>query len=201
MYVFRPCPLFTLLSLTIVQASLLVAVRGTVTLVNFLILMPFLSFILTKYFHLDAKWKDFRLSQGSGLLAIVGFAAIALANTPAVLIFGLVSLSLGSAFAVTSRSLATSLVAPDHVGTLYAAATLIQSLGTIISGPLFAYTFSLGMHFGDAWLGLPFLQAALLFILVFIAVSCIRLESLKRSVVEDGDVQEVGVSVEHGNDS
>lgn len=175
---------------SIARASLLITVRGVVTITNFIILMPLVSFIVTKYLHLEATRRDYRLSQQSGLLATLGFFVTAVATTPSVLITGLVMLSVGSAFAVTSRSLATSLVPQDLVGTLYSAASVMQSLGALVAGPLFAYTFKFGMRLGGGWLGLPFLQAGFLFILAVISVSCVRLELSKQAAVEDGNLQE-----------
>ncbi|BDD57514.1 hypothetical protein MAP00_002868 [Monascus purpureus] len=175
---------------SIARASMLITVRGVVIITNFIILMPLVSFIVTKYFHLEATRRDYRLSQQSGLLATLGFFVIAVATAPSVLITGLVMLSVGSAFAVTSRSLATSLVPQDLVGTLYSAASVMQSLGALVAGPLFAYTFKFGMRLGEGWLGLPFLQAGFLFILAVISVSCVRLELSKQAAVEDGNPQE-----------
>lgn len=152
--------------------------------------MPLLSYLITKYLHWEPTWKDFRLSQGCGLLATIGFAIIALAAVPAVLVLGLVAISLGSALAVTSRSLATSLVAADHVGTLYSAAAVMQSLGNLVAGPLFACGFNLGMRLGEEWLGLPFLLAALLFVIVFAAISCIRLDAIGSRSSDDWDLYE-----------
>jgi MFS family permease len=97
-----------------------------------------------------------------------------LAPVPTLLICGLVILSLGSAFLITARSLATSLVPPDHVGTLYSAIAISQSLGILVAGPLFAYLFRIGLHLGGAWLGLPFLQAGLLYVIATVAIWCIR---------------------------
>lgn len=160
--------------LTFLQASLLISLRGIFNLTNYLVIMPALSFVAAKYLNLHGKHRDYRLSQGSGLISIIGFLAIGLAPVPALLICGLVILSLGSAFLITARSLATALVPPDQVGTLYSAIAISQSLGILISGPLFAYLFRIGLHFGGAWMGLPFLLAGLLYVIATIAVWCIR---------------------------
>jgi hypothetical protein len=156
------------------QASLLISLRGIFNLANYLVVMPALSFVAAKYLNLHGKHRDHRLSQGSGLVSIIGFLVIGLAPVPALLICGLVVLSLGSAFLITARSLATGLVPPDQVGTLYSAIAISQSLGILISGPLFAYLFRIGLHFGGAWMGLPFLQAGLLYVIATIAMWCIR---------------------------
>lgn len=150
--------------------------------------MPFLSFLAGKYLNLHGKRRDWRLSQGSGLLSIIGFAAMGLAPVPALLICGLVILSLGSAFMITARSLVTALVAPDHVGTLYSAIGLSQAIGQFIAGPLFAYLFRLGMHLGDAWMGMPFLQAAVFFAVATVAVWRVRIQP--SSLSEDEEQRE-----------
>jgi MFS family permease len=133
------------------------------------------SFLAARYFNLHGKQRDYRLSQGSGILSLIGFAAMGLAPVPVLLIGGLVIMSLGSAFMITMRSLVTSLVLPDHVGTLYSAIGISQALGMFVAGPLFAYLFKLGMHLGNAWMGMPFLQAALFYMVATIAVWRVRI--------------------------
>jgi MFS family permease len=147
--------------------------------------MPTLTFLAAKHLDVHGKYSDHFMSKGSGVLSIIGFTAIFLAPTPAVLIGGLVILSIGSAFIITTRSLATSLVRPDHVGTLYSAIAIAQGLGTVVSGPLFANLFQLGMHLGNAWLGLPFLQAAVFFSVAVTAVWHVRLGPSPRADDEE----------------
>lgn len=113
-----------------------------------------------------------------------------LAPVPVLLIWGLVILSLGSSFMITTRSLVTSLVSPDHVGTLYSGIGVSQALGTFVAGSLFAYLFRLGMHLGDAWMGMPFLQAALFFVVATMAVWRVRIQSSQLSSSEDVEQRE-----------
>ena len=138
--------------------------------------MPLTSTLMTKRLHLSPEHKDFRLSQFCGLLACIGLALLALAPLPVVLVLGLVVLSLGSAVSVTARSLATSFVAEDQIGMLYSATAVMTSLGTVAAGPFFAYAFRLGLNFGRAWSGLPFLISAVLFSITLGAFCCIRLD-------------------------
>ncbi|CAI7599947.1 unnamed protein product [Penicillium glandicola] len=160
---------------SISRASLLISLRGIFSLVTYLIIMPILTFLAAKHLNLRGKRSDHFLSKGSGVLSVIGFAAIFLAPTPAILIGGLVILSIGSAFMITTRSLATSLVQPDHAATLYSAIGIAQGGGTLLSGPLFANLFRLGMHLGPVWMGLPFLQASLFFAVAVAAVWHVRL--------------------------
>ncbi|CAI7565045.1 unnamed protein product [Penicillium bialowiezense] len=158
------------------RSSLLISLRGIFALVTYLLLMPFVSFVAAKYFNLHGKRSDHIMSKGSGILSVIGFMAVFIGPNPAFLIGGLVVLSIGSAFMVTTRSLATSLVVPDHVGTLYSAIGIAQGVGLLVSGPLFANLFRLGLHLGKAWMGLPFLMAAVFFIFAVVAVWNVKLE-------------------------
>lgn len=101
-----------------------------------------------------------------------GFVLVAIATAPSLYVAGLVLLSLGSAFVVTTRSLVTAFVRPDQIGRLYSAAAVVQSIGTLVAGPWFAQLFDAGLQIG--WLGLPFLLAGVLFGLATLAVSLVR---------------------------
>ncbi|KAJ5945417.1 hypothetical protein N7516_005585 [Penicillium verrucosum] len=170
---------------SISRASLLISLRGIFSLVTYLVIMPILSFLVTKHLNLRGKRSDHFMSKGSGVLSIIGFAIISIAPTPAILIGGQVILSMGSAFIITTRSLATSLVQIDHAGTLYSAIAIAQGVGTLISGPLFANLFRLGMQLGTVWMGLPFFQASLFFAVAVAAVWHVRLGPSPRSNDEE----------------
>ncbi|PLN79614.1 MFS general substrate transporter [Aspergillus taichungensis] len=151
---------------SIANSSLLISLRGLITMANFLLLMPAFSSLLTKTLHLPNSLKDLRLSQVCSAVSALGLVAIATAPSRAVLILGIVLVSLGAAFAVACRSFVTTLVRPDHVGTLYTSAAAVSSVGMVIAGPLLAYTFRVGLHWGESWYGLPFLMAGGLYALV-----------------------------------
>ncbi|KAJ5405754.1 hypothetical protein N7465_007038 [Penicillium sp. CMV-2018d] len=170
---------------SIARSSLLISLRGISSLLTYSILMPALSALAIRYLNLHGKYKDHVMSKWSGVLSIIGFAVIFLAPTPVILITGQIILSTGSSFQITTRSLATALVLPDHVGTLYSAIAIAQSAGVLIAGPLFAGLFRLGIHLGGAWMGLPFLQASLLFALAVTAIWRIRLGPSARGVSEE----------------
>lgn len=132
--------------------------------------MPAITTLAAKYLNLHGKHRDSLQSKITGILSVVGFMLMGLAAQPGILIFGLVIGALGSAFMVSTRSLATALVLPDHVGTLYSAFAISQSIGVFVAGPLLANLFRLGMHLGGTWTGLPFLQTGLLFAIATAAV-------------------------------
>ncbi|KAJ5614803.1 hypothetical protein N7528_008457 [Penicillium herquei] len=173
---------------SIAKASLLVTIRGSVGLTTCLLLMPGLNWLSGKYLNLHGKYRDHWLSKITGIFSVVGFLIVGLAPTTGLLIFGLVVVAMGAAFGVNTRSLATALVVPDHVGTLYSTFAISQSMGVCVAGPLFAYLFKWGMHLGNAWLGLPFLQAGLFFVLATVAVWRIRVDQSLPG--DDGEQEE-----------
>ena len=64
----------------------------------------------------------------------------------------------------------TIFVPPDSVGTLYMAASLLQGIGVLVSGPLLTLTFRWGMSFGGFWLGMPYLLTFLHQFVVLMAI-------------------------------
>lgn len=86
----------------------------------------------------------------------------------------------GTGFRVALRSLVTTIVETEHesqtsdIGRLYALISLMEGVGTLIAGPGMAWTFRLGIKLGQAWLGLPFALATLLFILISPVMFMIR---------------------------
>ncbi|KAJ5108505.1 MFS general substrate transporter [Penicillium angulare] len=151
--------------LTTFKASLLISLRGIITLFNFLVLMPALYSLLTRYAHFSGNVKDLRLAQISSFVSAIGFIVMATAISRAILILGVVLLSLGAVFAVSCRTFVTSVVRPDRVATLYSSAAALTSVGSVVSGPLLAYSFRLGLSLGPSWFGLPFLLAGAIYLL------------------------------------
>ena len=121
--------------------------------------------------HLSALKTDKRIAQGSGALLVIGCVVVALAVSPTVLIMGLVLISLGDVFNVPVRSLATGLVDPSHLAVLYTVIEVMTQSGLFIGQPMLAAMFRWGLELGVAWLGLPFLFAAVFFMFALAAVS------------------------------
>ncbi|KAL4861124.1 hypothetical protein BDV12DRAFT_191282 [Aspergillus spectabilis] len=169
------------------RASLFLSVRGFVTLSAFLLVMPALSHLITKKTTLSALHKDQRLAQLSGILLSIGLAMIALAAIPAWYITGLVISALGAGFFVFARSLVTQLVTPAQRSTLYAAIAVMQSVGSLVAGPLLASLFRAGLTMGRDKMGLPFLVAGALVFVGVGAVSVIRFKDAPVVCPGDGE--------------
>lgn len=90
---------------------------------------------------------------------------------------GLVIISLGGGYNVLIRSLLTSIVEANHVGTLYNTIAVTETVGLVIAGPLLSASFRRGLEMGGAWIGLPFIVAGGLFVTAIVVVFSIRLQN------------------------
>lgn len=146
--------------------------------------MPAWNYVATHFLDMHGKYRDYRTSQGSGLFLILGFTMMAFAPSPGILIAGVIVMSLGTALIMSSRSLATELVPADHVGTLYSVIAIFSAISTLIASPLMAYLFQIGMHMGEAWMGLPLLQGALLSLISTVAICRVHLGAPSYTLIQ-----------------
>jgi MFS family permease len=80
---------------------------------------------------------------------------------------GIIILALGTGQDSLLRSMTTELVDPSEISIVYSAITMLRAIGGSISGPIYAELYVVGMdHKNEGWLGLPFLFAGILFIVV-----------------------------------
>lgn len=64
------------------------------------------------------------------------------------------------------RSLLSSVVEPDVIGTLYTTLAIMDSVGSLVAGPVVASLFDLSMEMKGIWVGMPFLSSFILTCLV-----------------------------------
>lgn len=94
---------------------------------------------------------------------------------------GIVIYTLGSGLPVVIRTLATTVVEAktasktSDVGRLYALISLVTGIGNLIAGPSLAWAFGVGMRLGQAWVGLPFAIATVLFLVMAPVMFIIRI--------------------------
>ncbi|KAF4277199.1 hypothetical protein CNMCM8689_004908 [Aspergillus fumigatus] len=155
-------------SWSMAEASFLISLKGITNLSALLLILPAASKALDRF--LPPLRRDLRISIGSILTIVVGHVVMALAASPTIFIVGLSASSLGTGFFPALRSVATALVHEAEIGLLGTTIALTQSIGGIAAGPMMAGTFKLSMKLHGIWLGLPYISAtALVLILAFTA--------------------------------
>jgi len=136
--------------------------------------------------------KDLTVARGSQLIFILGSLGIALGFVPALFIagtylsknplqisleltkIGVIVFACGVGFPSAARSLITSLVHPDEVSRLYAFLAVIETVGSLIYGPVLSRAFGWGMDLGGLWSGMAFFICAILFAVVGLPIWLVR---------------------------
>lgn len=82
--------------------------------------------------------------------------------------------ALGSGFSSALRSLVTSLVHPDEVSRLYALIAVVDTIGTLLYGPVLSRAFGWGLDLGGPWTGMFFIVVAAIYIVIGLPVWLVR---------------------------
>ena len=174
------------------QASFLGSLEMGVELFMLVLVLPLITVIVPRLQRLSPSTKDKHIAEWSLVALAVGqlclgfapVAAVAITGTSAVgktrcaicngfgttlTSLGIVILALGAGQDSLLRSLATELVANSEVSTMYSAITMLRAIGGSVSGPFYAWLYTLGLRQRSAiWLGLPYLVAGALFVVALI---------------------------------
>lgn len=162
------------------KASYFTSFRAFAQLVANCLILPALDYILLKKLHLPSKVKDLRMAKVSMLIFSISFFILAIAPNIWVVTMAIVLFTLGSGFVSFARSLLSSLVSPDMIGTLYTAISVADSLGMMIAGPLVAGAYGKGLQLGPSWRGLPWLTS-----FAFCAVATIAMARIQIAIDDD----------------
>jgi MFS family permease len=71
----------------------------------------------------------------------------------------------GAGYNLILRSLLSELVEPQHRGALFNGVAAMETIGVMISSPLLAVSYQVGLRWDGIWLGLPFMVGGVLFTL------------------------------------
>jgi hypothetical protein len=144
------------------KAGLLLSIRAFFNIVLVLCIIPASSYYLTSYLHFTPKAKDLLLAQISAACIVIGAIVMALSPAAWLIIAGLGIFSLGVGLSSLNRSLITSLVDKQHIARLYAAIAIVQTTSGVVSGPIVAGLYAIGLKLKGPWLGLPFFGVAII---------------------------------------
>jgi MFS family permease len=175
------------------QAGYLLSIRALINIFVMLGLIPGLSHYLTRKLGLSSKDKDLLLSKFSVIFLVFGAFLIAASPTVGFTIIGLMIWTLGTGFVSLTRSLITTLVDEHHVGRLYAAVSIVETLGALSAGPLLATLYNLGLHWKGPWVGLPFFLLSLVSLIAGVEVwifGCVMRKARKEDASYRGEEEE-----------
>jgi len=162
-------------AMTISSASLLIPFSAALNFAVLVFILPWINSRPASNDSHDAAARDLTIARASIILLVLGLVGIALSPHIAVLVLAITVYALGAGYSGASRSLVTSFVERDQVGRLYAVLAMLDTAGTVVSGPTLSKIFSWGLALGGLWSGIPFFFAAALFGLVGVVIWVIHL--------------------------
>ncbi|KAJ5655118.1 MFS general substrate transporter [Penicillium lividum] len=155
--------------------SWLLSFRAVAQLLQFLLILPWVDRTMGKRFEREPRKKDLYLARVSILAITIGFGIMGIAPVVGLTMFGIAIYTTGSGFGTFARSLISSLMEPTMMGALYSTLGLMDTLGSLLAGPMMAWAFRWGMNMGGAWLGMPYLISAVLCGAMTVIIFLIRL--------------------------
>ncbi|KAK1833069.1 major facilitator superfamily domain-containing protein [Podospora conica] len=141
------------------DATFILTIRHAASLVTLLVVLPSASWFCVDRLGMQGVYKDLWLARASAAFGAVGCLLVAAAPNGYFLAFAFLWMSLGAGISSLTRSLLNALVEEHHVGTLNSLISFMETTGALVAGPLLAESLSVGMEWGDSWIGLPFLVA------------------------------------------
>ncbi|GJN70288.1 hypothetical protein PLICBS_004342 [Purpureocillium lilacinum] len=180
-------------SVPIAKANLLLSCKSFAQLIASAVLLPITDSFVLNTLRVPAKVKDLRLARMSISLVMVGFAVLVLAPSVWVVIVGLVFYTMGSGFGAFARSLVSSLVESRMIGTLFTTLCMMNTIGSLIAGPIVAGTFSWSLRLGGILRGMPFIFPFVLCGLATLALMQVKLPSRLAIADEPEDEESRGL--------
>lgn len=162
-----------------VQASTLVSLRAFLYLILLAAGLPAVTHVFHRRMKVAQGVIDLRFTQLSAALLGISLFLIGISPSVYLIILSVVLFSIGSAMDLLIRSVATTLVDPDHVAALFTGLAVVESLAVFCAGPALAALFSWGMLLDGEWQGLPFYAVGTL--LLFSAVGLLFVKLPKRA--------------------
>ncbi|KAF3811975.1 Efflux pump ustT [Colletotrichum gloeosporioides] len=182
--------LSTRYAIPIAKANLLLSFRAFAQLVTFVAILPVLDLFISNKLGFSARVKDFLLSRLSIVFIMICFAVLVLAPSIPVVVVGLAFYTLGNGFSSFARSLLSSLVEKNMVGTLFTTLSMMDTLGSLLAGPIVARTFSWSMRLDGIWKGLPYVMSFAMCGLASLALSRAGHADLPEEHLESHDDEE-----------
>lgn len=139
------------------KAGLLNSIIAAVNLVTVGLILPLASQILLVNLKLSPLLKDLWLARTGIIALVIGTLGIGLAPSSVIMVMSLIVYSLGYGYGPAVRGLVVTAAEGRRIGMLFTCMSVLESFGLLISGPLLAAIFKVGMLWGDAWIGLPFI--------------------------------------------
>lgn len=156
-------------NISLADATLISSLQGAAATVSLFLLLPLFSTFLIKRLALSPTRLNAILVRLSLAIVAVAWTLQGLAPTIAILLLGLTLETLGLGGEAAIKALAATIVDAQDVGRVYSVLAVAEVLTTVVTHPVTAWLFNIGLDKGGGiYLGFPFFLAA-----ICAAVACL----------------------------
>ncbi|KAJ6790060.1 hypothetical protein PWT90_03971 [Aphanocladium album] len=158
------------------DASLLSSVVAVSNLTMLVLVLPGVSYLMLKR-NFSSLSKDLWLARGSGCIQVAGSFLTALAPSGPTFVGAIALYECNRGYNASVVSLLVSVakrVGIEQQTTIYACVSTVMAFGSMLSGPVLASAFRIGLKWGQSWYGLPFVAAGCLQLLTLLILIYVR---------------------------
>lgn len=144
------------------QAGFIPSIAAAINLAVVGIILPTISYFLVNRYGLSGVRKDVWLTRTLVMILLLGNLAVAAAPTAALFIVSVCLYELSAGHIPAAISLIASTADEKNRGVVFGCAAVFEAIGGMLSGPILASLFNVGLQWGTTWYGLPFLFVGVL---------------------------------------
>ena len=149
---------------TIANANYLTSVKAFVNIFLFTSILPLAAWWLAEKRDITGNAKEFYFAKVGIILLFIGTFGMGISPNIVIMIFFLITQTLGAGYAYQIRSIITTMVQSHQVARLYVGITILETAGHLAAGPVSAGLFKWGLEMGGGWVGLPFMLTGATFL-------------------------------------
>lgn len=165
----------------IAETGYIQSVYGIAHIVVVLLVVPCASVIVTKpwvpaFLRVsNEKRRDLRFARWSFAAAMAGTFILGISPELPGFIVGLLVMALGSGAGSFVKSIASMLIDPEHRSGFFSLMGISMIASDTWTNPMLAGLFSLGMHLGGEWVGLPYFGVSFICVILMCIMMFVRI--------------------------
>jgi hypothetical protein len=138
--------------------------------------------------QVPAIQQDAWIARTCLVILVISYCMAGLAETLLVFLIAIILSAVNFCLNPALRSLLLAMATSAGAGAVLSAVEVLNALSAVVSGPIIAASFRLGLRWGGKWLGLHWFVAMLILLPGAIIVLCMRFpEDRKGAITDDED--------------
>ncbi|SCV34275.1 uncharacterized protein FFB14_04756 [Fusarium fujikuroi] len=166
-------------SLTWPEAGVITSIKSFTQLGLCLVALPFAQKIMRQS-HVPAITQDIWVARTCVIILVIAYCMAGLADNLVMFIIAVVLSAVNFCLNPALRSLLLTMASSCGAGAVLSAVEVLNAIAAVVSGPVMAAGFRLGMDWGGRWLGLHWFIAMLILMPGALIVVCMRFNNVGR---------------------